>query len=245
VASTTSRDSMVLSYPVSTSWTRVSQPVRVRWVESARCFLRTFPFGEDAITSFIARPTKARNSPARRKGTVPFPASTNSLVIGWFRRDASSLSGGPARQSAKVKPVLSELMHHWPMVPAPTALPCSTMVTPSFNNSARRPCLCAASKGASPPGPPPTITTPVRPKLNVTCFGVSLEWQAPPIKVFSGGWYRRDTLKPSRPQRVRSDFQRVSLISRVRQPTREIEMFSPSQAACSNRKIRAEDTYSL
>src|ERR1700683_2773922 len=83
------------------------------------------------------------------------------------------MSAGPARQSAKVKAVLSELMHQRPMVPSPTEPDCSTTVTPSFNRSARRPRLCAASKGASPAGPPPIMATPVRPKLNVTYFDVA------------------------------------------------------------------------
>ena len=173
MASTTLRESIVRSRPVSTSLMSVSQPVVVRCVETALYPLRTRPLGEAAITSFIACPTRPRNSPARRNGTVPSPTSTNSLVSGWFRNGASSLSGGPARQSAKVKAVLSELMHQRPMVPSPTEPDCSTTVTPSFNRSARRPRLCAASRGASPAGPPPIITTPVRPKLKVTCFGAA------------------------------------------------------------------------
>jgi len=146
----------------------VSQPVLVRRVDTALYPLRTRPFGEAAITSFIACPTKPRNSPARGNGTVPSPTSTNSFVSGWLRSAASSLSGAPARQSAKVKAVLSELMHQRPMLPSPTEPDCSTTVTPSFRRSARRPRLCAASRGASPPGPPPIMATPVRPKLNVT-----------------------------------------------------------------------------
>jgi hypothetical protein len=145
----------------------------VRCVETPLYPLRTRPLGEAAITSFIACPTKPRNSPARRNGTVPSPNSTNSFVSGWLRSSASSLSGGPARQSAKVNAVLSELMHQRPMVPSPTEPACSTTVTPSFSKSARRPRLCAASRGASPAGPPPIMTTPVRPRLNVTYFGVA------------------------------------------------------------------------
>src|ERR1700691_3666553 len=64
-------------------------------------------------------------------------------------------------------------MHQRPMVSSPTEPDCSTTVTPSFSKSARRPRLCAASRGASPAGPPPIIATPVRPRLKVTCFGVA------------------------------------------------------------------------
>src|SRR6204780_5384351 len=64
-------------------------------------------------------------------------------------------------------------MYQRPMVPSPTEPDCSTTVTPSSNKSARRPRLCAASRGASPAGPPPIMATPVRPKLNVTYFGVT------------------------------------------------------------------------
>ena len=141
VASTTLQESSVRSRPVSTSLIRVRQPDAVRRVEIALWPFRTRPFGEATITSCIACPTKARNSPARSSGTVASPACTNSLVSGWLRNAASSLSGGPARQSAKVKAVLSELMHQRPMLPAPTASDCSTTVTPAFNKSARRPRL--------------------------------------------------------------------------------------------------------
>ena len=141
VASTTLWESMVRSRPVLRSLISVSQPDAVRRVEIALCPFKTRPFGAATISPFIACPTNARNSAARSNGTVASPASTNSLVRGWLRNAASSLSGGPARQSAKVKAVLSELMHQRPMLPAPTASDCSTMVTPALSKSARRPRL--------------------------------------------------------------------------------------------------------
>ena len=51
--------------PFSRSLMRVSQPVVVRCVETAWYPLRTRPLGEASITSFIACPTRPRNSPAR------------------------------------------------------------------------------------------------------------------------------------------------------------------------------------
>jgi hypothetical protein len=167
--------------------------VLVRRVDTALYPLRTRPLGEAAITSFSACPTKPRNSPARGNGTVPSPTSTNSFVSGWLRSAASSLSGGPAMQSAKVKAVLSELIHQRPIVPSPTEPDCSTTVTPSFSKSARRPRLCAASRGASPAGPPPIMATPVRPKLKVTCFGGAQSGRATPSKFF-GGIHQPDTV---------------------------------------------------
>ena len=73
VARTTLRESIVRSRPVSTSLISVSQPVVVRCVDTALYPLITWPFGEAAITSFIACPTKPRNSPARRNGTGRLP----------------------------------------------------------------------------------------------------------------------------------------------------------------------------
>ena len=54
MASTTLRESMVCSRPVSTSLISVSQPVRVRCVETALYPLRTRPLGE-AVDDLVHR----------------------------------------------------------------------------------------------------------------------------------------------------------------------------------------------